>query len=155
MIFCNKYCAIAFILLVSKIYMLFSCNKFHLMKDFMNKLDKNELNTYLKIISERRNIYIQGMILGILLGLAYIILVNKKFSNVSLNICIFVTFVFVTNTIYYLLKPKSTYMLNHINEQDKIEAWLDIYRYMQRIYITGILIGIVSYILLSYGLFKC
>jgi len=46
-------------------------------------------------------------------------------------------------------------MLNHINEQDKIEAWLDIYRYMQRIYITGILIGIVSYILLSYGLFKC
>jgi hypothetical protein len=125
------------------------------MKDFMNKLDKNELNTYLKIISERRNIYIQGMVLGILLGLAYIILVNKKFSNVSLNICIFVTFVFVTNTIYYLIKPKSTYMLNHINEQDKIEAWLDIYRYMQRIYITGILIGIVSYILLSYGLFKC
>jgi hypothetical protein len=125
------------------------------MKDFMNKLDKNELNTYLKIISERRNIYIQGMVLGIFLGLTYIIIVNKTFKNVSLNICIFVTFVFVTNTIYYLIKPKSTYMLNHINEQDKIEAWLDIYRYMQRIYITGILIGVVSYILLSYGLFKC
>ena len=151
---CNNYCAIGFILIISKIYMLFSYNKYDLMINFMNKLDNKELNIYLKIINERRNIYLQGMLLGLVLAVLYVLLVKNNKNNKIMTACIFVTIVIVTNTIYYLLKPKSTYMLNHIVEQDKIEAWLKIYKYMQRIYITGILLGILSYVFISYGFLK-
>ena len=135
------------------------------MKSFIKTLDQEQQRIYFKIIMERSSIYFQGMMLGLLLGCVYLLLVGnarKSLSsvfhelskNVWGNVFAFVGIVFVTNNIYYILKPKSTYMLNHIEKPNQIEAWLDIYKYMQNRCMTGILMGIIGYILLSYSYLK-
>jgi len=148
-----KYCVVGFSLLIAKLYMTLSYSKFTLMDKFIKVLNTTQRTTYLSIIQERSFIYIQGMIIGLLLGFAYLYYVNG-IDNIKSHVCAFVSIVMVTNVIYYLLMPKSTYMLDHIKGEKQITAWKNIYLYMQYRYITGILIGILAYVFISYGVLK-
>jgi len=154
----NNYCIIGYSLLVAQIYLTLSfSNTADLKKNLIDILDEKQRETYFTIVNERSHIYIQGLVLGLLLGFGYLVVSKGNgglFNSLSLNVCTFITIVFVTNVIYYLLKPKSSYMINHLNNPAQIEAWSKIYRGMQFKYISGILMGIISYGLISYGVLK-
>jgi hypothetical protein len=48
----------------------------------------------------------------------------------------------LTNYLYYMLSPKSDYMVLHLDDQRQRVAWLDIYRGMQVKYHVGLALGI-------------
>ncbi len=58
----------------------------------------------------------------------------------------------ITQLLFYKLMPKSKWMLNHIDKKEQIDAWLEIYKYMANRAHVGFMIGIVSFILLSWSL---
>ncbi len=139
-------CSVAIIFLLSSIFMMFLKND-NLFTNFMNTLNENQKNIYFKIIRERTMLYIGGMILGMVIGIIYL-LTNKK---TNMNICVFITIIFITQLIFYKVYPKSTYMLYHLDKKNQVSAWTDIYTYMKKIYILSFILAIISYILIGYS----
>jgi len=146
---CVSYCLIATALLVSNIVIMITCKYNQSFKDFNNSLNKSQLSIYNKIINERLSVYIHGIILGLLLGVLFVIVMNKlKRYN---RICLFVLVVLLTSMVYYKLMPKSDYMIKHLTSPNQIDKWLKIYTTIKFRGTISILISIIAYILLGFA----
>ena len=154
MINCNL-CIIAMVFLVANIYTIVSCTNNNYKLDFKNLLTKQQNLIYEKIIEERKKIYYYGYIFGIFLSLIIITILIKitkiKINNISI-MCIVGTITFVTNYLFYILYPKTDYMLLHLNDKKQIEGWLKIYKYMQFKFHLGFIFGIIAVIIFSYSI---
>ena len=78
---------------------------------------------------------------------------NKTFSTMSM-VCISTTSAFITNYFYYVLTPKKTYMLDHIDTPEQTKAWTKMYRNMQYHYHMGLFIGLIAVSIFAYA-FRC
>lgn len=65
-------CFVAFILLISSVIMLFLKDE-NLFFKFMNTLDINQKNLYLKVVKERTHIYLGGKFIGLILAILYLL----------------------------------------------------------------------------------
>ena len=137
-------CSVAVVFLLSSIFMMFLKDE-KLFTNFMNTLNDEQKNINFKIIKERTMLYVGGMILGLLLGFIYLSM-NKK---TGLNICAFITIIFITQIVFYKVYPKSTYMLYHLDDPKQVSAWTDIYTYMKKIYMLSFIFAIIAYILIG------
>lgn len=97
---------------------------------------------YVKIASERRNHYLQGLMLGIVLS--YVILNLVKTSNRFYKMSLFFAVTLLTAVTYYSLMPKSDYMLNHLKTPEQNRAWLQVYKSMRKRYFLGFLLGVAA-----------
>lgn len=141
MINLSIYCIIAFALLGSSFYFLLTNHKQDKFLHFSSLLSPEQQKTLKNITEERLYIYIQGFIIGIIIGLIFIKISNIKNNSVF---CIFVAIVLGFTYIHYTLFPKSTYMLEHIDTQEQAKAWLEIYKTMKNRCHIGMLLGVIS-----------
>jgi len=112
---------------------------------------------YSKIVKERTQIFYTGYSLGLFLALVLIFYntqVIKKRMGWQSMVCITVFIAFLTNYFYYILTPKTDWMLNHIHSQDQIQAWLEMYRNMQVYYHGSLVLGIIAVGLIAFA-FRC
>jgi len=114
-----------------------------LLEIFPPELDK----IYIKIAGERANIYFQGLIFGLVIS--YLLLNSLKLTNSFHKATFFLAITLIISVLYYLLMPKSDYMLNHLQTQEQNKAWLEVYKNMQKRYILGFIIGCLSAIPIS------
>tara|TARA_A100001015_G_scaffold316255_1_gene430063 strand:+ start:17 stop:475 length:459 start_codon:yes stop_codon:yes gene_type:complete len=135
------FCFIAMALLGSSIWMLVHNQKNDTIIRFMSLLDAKQQKIYNNIVQERTNIYLQGFVLGLILGLIYLKINNNKSAN---TYCIFVAFVLGVTYINYTIMPKSAYMLDHIKTQEQAKAWLAIYKNMKKNCHIGMILGVLS-----------
>ena len=112
---------------------------------FPPELDK----IYIKIAKERANIYFQGLILGLVAS--YLLLSLVSLTTAFHKATFFLAVTLITSVLYYFIVPKSDYMLNHLQTPDQNKAWLEVYKNMQKRYITGFIIGALSAIPISYA----
>ncbi len=112
---------------------------------FPPELDK----IYIKIAKERANIYFQGLILGLVAS--YLLLSLVSLTTAFHKATFFLAVTLITSVFYYFIVPKSDYMLNHLQTPDQNKAWLEVYKNMQKRYITGFIIGALSAIPISYA----
>ncbi len=125
-------------------------------KDEINQLRKvlsgKAVDAYQKINQERFTQYLQGLGLGFIL----VILINHFYgdniSNPYHKTTLFLLIVLAVSLFYYLLAPKSDYMLNHLTSQQEINAWLNVYKTMKNRYIIGFLLGAVASVPISNAL---
>lgn len=114
---------------------------------FVSLLTPELAKKYQDITHMRRDHYIQGIILGLVL--TYFILnkfpVSDSFHRTMLSIGI----TGLTSVLYYCLIPKKDYMLNHLKTQQETKAWLKIYKNMKRRYLLGFIFGLLSAIPIS------
>ena len=68
-------------------------------------------------------------------------------------LCVVGAITFITHYFYYILSPKSDWMILHLKE-NQMNDWLNVYKTMQYKYHTGFVIGIISVMILSNS-FKC
>jgi hypothetical protein len=153
---CTITCVIALVFLIANIYTILSSSRDKSDKqDFLNVLNDKQKFTYENIIKERKNIYYMGYILGLLLSLLIIFVIKKinknKLNNISL-ICLVGSITFITNYLFYILYPKTDYMLLHLNDKKQIEEWLKIYKKMQFKFHMGFVLGIIAVMIFCYGL---
>jgi hypothetical protein len=69
-------------------------------------------------------------------------------------VCMATATTFLTNYFYYMLSPKSDWMLNHTSNQDQVKAWLQMYREMSFNYHAGLALGIVAVGIFAFA-FRC
>lgn len=74
-------------------------------------------------------------------------------SNLTM-VCLVVSISFLTNYFYYLLSPKSDWMLNHIKDPEQTKAWLYMYRSMQVYYHGGLALGLIAVGVFAFA-FRC
>ena len=145
---CMGYCFLGSAFLGASIFTSVSTTKHQKFKNFLNTLDNNQKKKYKKIIKERLNIYITGLIISFIL--TYILTKNMKKS--SYRFCSRIAISIMITHLYYNLYPKSDYMLNHLNNKTQNKAWLEIYKHMKFRCHIGFIFGMISYILIYYGL---
>jgi len=154
---CSVTCSIAAAFIIGKIYFYNATTNSKVVQHYKEKLPTNLKQLYDKISNERLKISIYGYVLGFILSL-FIIYYNlglkrEKLSSISLA-CIVITTCFLTNYFYYMLTPKSDWMLNHINNPEQTKAWLQMYRAMSVYYHTGLVLGIIAVGILAFA-FRC
>lgn len=148
MVKCLSFCLIGAALLGSMIMTMLVSKKSKPFVTFMSLLDDNQQQIYKSVIRERTNIYIQGLVIGV--ALALLITYHTGFKTVG-NVCLFIVVSLGFNWAYYLLYPKTTYMLSHLSSGDQVKAWLAIYKEMKFRSYSGLLLGIVGYLLIAVG----
>jgi uncharacterized protein YacL len=131
--------------------------KSQVIQQYKKQLPTDLQNIYQRITEERQQINVYGYVLGLIISLV-IILYNYRLKQNKLatfsTICLVVTISFMTHYFYYMLSPKSTYMLEHIKSPEQTQAWLKMYKTMQYYYHSSLFLGLVAVILLAFA-FRC
>ena len=154
---CTISCMISAVFLIGMIYFYNMTDKSTIVKHYKEKLSSDLQKRYDNIAKERMTIsyYVYG--LGVILSLV-IIFYNLKIKGVKMNtfalVCTVMATCFLTNYFYYILSPKSDWMLNHMGNQEEVKAWLQMYREMQYNYHAGLALGIVAVGVLAFA-FRC
>jgi len=107
-----------------------------------NTLSEELDKKYEKISTQRRNHYIIGLLIG--LFISYIIIKNTNIKNYYTKITLFFTITLATAIIFYMIMPKSDFMLNHLKTPEQNKRWLDIYKTMKNRYLLGFILGILA-----------
>ena len=143
-------------------------------EELKQNLDPTQLEIYSDIVKERLYNYYIGLILGIVLALIYYKYgrnvnvnvngnsnansnvnnsegnnINGPLGNRICSICIYLAIILSTQFLYYMLVPKSKYMLDYLNG-DQIKLWLETYKTMRNKYYFGALFGIIAYFILMF-----
>jgi uncharacterized protein YacL len=148
---------ISAIFIIGMIYFYNMTGKSEIVKHYKSSLSSDLQKRYEKITKERTYISYQGYILGVIISLG-IIFYNLKIKGAKMNstslVCTVVATAFLSNYFYYMLSPKSDWMLNHMNNQEEVKAWLLMYREMQYNYHMGLILGIIGVGILAFA-FRC
>jgi uncharacterized protein YacL len=151
---------VAVSLIIAMIYFHNATLKSKIVQEYKKQLPSNLQNLYEKIATERMRLNYYGYTLGLILSFI-IIFYNHTFQRNKQNkltttslVCLVIVVSFFTNYFYYILSPKSTYMLDHINSPEQTKAWLTMYKEMQYNYHFGMVVGIIAVGVLAFA-FRC
>jgi hypothetical protein len=154
---CYYTCMLSFVFIFAMIYFHNATTKSGVAELYKSQLTPNLRQLYEKISKERLYINYYGYTLGLALALIVIFYNislsdrnHNKLSNVGL-VCLTIVIAFSTNYFFYILYPKSDWMLKHINSPEQTKAWLQMYRSMQYNYHMGLVLGLVAVGLIAFA----
>lgn len=151
---CTVSCAISLTFVIGMIYFYSATSNSKTVKYYKEKMPRDLQIRYENIARERMMISYYGYGLGIVISLL-IIYYNKKVKHNKMNtsslVCTVVGTSFMVNYFYYMLSPKSDWMLDHITNKEQIKLWLQVYREMQYNYHLGLVLGIIAVGMLGYA----
>ena len=145
---CDIWCLLASGLFASMLYVMFNPNKTKIINSFIEILNPKQKNIDKQIIKERLNIYITGIIIGLIVGFIYLDMTKKS----VVRTCVFTTLVLSITIIFYMMIPKTTYMVQHLKTTEQFNKWIDVYKEMQYRNYMGFILGIISYLILAHNL---
>jgi hypothetical protein len=146
---CTHSCIIAGAFIISSIFVCLRVDKETLKDPLFQLLSNENKKRYIDIANERKDIYLKGFGIGFVVSvLALFFLNNNKIFKVTklANICFVLATSYTINYFFYILHPKSDYMVLHLKNAEEKKAWLDIYRTMQFNYHLGFALGLVGMI---------
>lgn len=149
---CAVSCMISAVFIIGMIYFYNRTDKSEIVKQYKEQMSPELQDRYDKITKERRMISCQGYIVGIILSL--FIIFYRGIKNTFSLVCTVMATCFLTNYFYYMLHPKSDWMLNHVETQEEVKAWLEMYKEMQFNYHAGLVLGIVAVGVFAFA-FRC
>jgi hypothetical protein len=77
-----------------------------------------------EIVKERSRIAFEGLMIGLLVALPFILL---------FRMCLVASIIlFMSQGMYYHLKPKTKWLLNNLDTKEQVDGWLQVYKKMQR-----------------------
>lgn len=152
---CNLgWCSIAVVFLVANIYVSYFASSPSLKKELDATLSPEQREKYSSIVSERRDIYYKGYIYGLILSVVLALYARSTMKNMTNAhiACLVGAVTMLTNYFYYMLSPKSEYMVVGLDRKDQREALQAINRHMQVQYHIGLILGILAAMTGAYGL---
>ena len=151
-------CAIAVAFLLTSIAFPFvSHSKSQLHKTLYDTLNNDQQQRYERIVRHRNNLYLQGLVVGLLVACFVVGLVmytHPLSTNTSYG-CLAVIVLFVTEFLYYMLSPKGEYMIDVLDSTEQRRAWMDVYRHMQVSMYGSFACALVASFLLFTFVFDC
>ena len=149
---CPTSCIIAGAFIISSIFVCLRVDKQTLKDPLFNLLSEENKKRYINIANERKDIYLKGFGIGFIVSvIALLFLNNNKMFKVTklVNICFVLATSYTINYFFYILHPKSDYMVLHLKNTEEKHAWLDIYKTMQFNYHLGFALGLIGMIFIG------
>jgi uncharacterized protein YacL len=154
---CTISCMISAIFIIGMIYFYIRTETDDVVKNYADSLTPELRARYENIKKERMRISCHGYLLGLLLSAIIVMLLKRdkknKISTLSL-VCIVVATSFLTNYFYYMITPKSDWMLNHMESEEQVKNWLVMYKRMSYNYHMGLTLGIIAVGVFTFGFRK-
>lgn len=147
----SGYGFIGFALLFGMLFCIFSSKNIE-QKQFKNTLDQKQLSIFKAIVEFRFNIWLQGMLLGLIIAVGICYMISENFNTYG-NALLFTAILLTVNYLYYMLYPKPAWMLEYTKNHKQVKEWLDVYRFMKNRYHLGLVLGIAAFFLISYAFF--
>lgn len=115
-------------------------------ESFMSSFDDVQRSQYESIVTERRNLALQGTILGMLLGLLYFMTASTEGMERACN-----TTAIALGSVYfyYMLMPKSDAMVRYLNKGAQLDRYLEFGRSMSIKWDVGLLLGAAGCVVLG------
>lgn len=151
---CTLTCIIAFIIVVAMIIMTFMTSNDSFIKSYHDGLPDDLKVAHHEIVAERRRIYFTGYLIGFVLSIFVIIFnvnVLKNKMPVVAMVCLAVVVSTITNYFYYILSPKSNYMVELLKTDKQRQDWLQVYKSMQYYYHSSFVLGAVAVGVFAYA----
>jgi hypothetical protein len=148
---------ISAIFVIGMIYFYNMTGKSEIVKKYKENMPTDLQKRYELITAERKKLSYQGYALGVVLSLCIILYnmrVRPQMMSTSAMVCLVIATSFLTNYFYYILSPKSDWMLNHTENQEQVKNWLIMYREMSFNYHAGLALGIIAVGVLAFA-FRC
>ena len=154
---CSITCIFSAVFVISMIFMTNAMSTSQTIQIYQKQLPPDLQQLYQQIREERTQIFYTGYIIGFVLALL-IILYNTQIKRSKMGwtamVCLTVSVAFITNYFYYVLTPKTKWMLDHIENPDQTKAWLQMYKNMQLYYHSSLALGIIAIGLFAFA-FRC
>ena len=154
---CSITCIFSAVFVISMIFMTNSMSTSETIQTYQKQLPQDLQLLYNEIRDERTKIFYTGYAIGFVLALM-IILYNTQIKKSKMGwpsmVCLTVSVAFITNYFYYILTPKTKWMLDKIENPDQTKAWLRMYKSMQTYYHGGFAFGIIAIGTLAFA-FRC
>jgi len=154
---CSITCIFSAVFVISMIFMTNAMSTSQTIQIYQKQLPQDLQQLYQQIREERTQIFYTGYIIGFILAviiIAYNTQIKKTRMSWPSMVCLTVTVAFITNYFYYVLTPKTKWMLDHIENPDQTKAWLQMYKSMQTYYHGSIVCGIIAIGLFAFA-FRC
>jgi hypothetical protein len=151
---CTITCFIAFVIVVAMVAMTVMVSNDPFIKSYHDKLPADLKTAHDNIIAERQRIFFTGYLIGFVLSVFVIVFsvnVLKKQMPVGGMVCFAVVVSTVVNYFYYILSPKSAYMVELLKTDKQREDWLQVYRSMQYYYHFSFVLGAVAVGIFAYA----
>jgi hypothetical protein len=151
---CTFTCFVAFVIVVAMVLMTVMVSNDPFVKSYRDQLPEDIQSHYDNIVAERHRIYFTGYLIGFVLSL-FVIIINvnvlKNKMPVGLMVCLTVVVSTVVNYFYYILSPKTNYMVNFLKTDKQREDWLKIYKSMQYYYHFSFVLGAIAVGIFAYA----
>lgn len=144
---CRISCLVATVLVISSITFTFLIDK-TVPKQYVAQLPPDTQVIYQKVVAERRRLANQGLLIGLVVG---IILALAFTKNRMVSTCVVAASALGTQYLYYMLAPKSEWMIRYMRMREEREAWLGVYRHYQRMYHVSVLLGVIGAAVMGFG----
>ena len=99
---CGTSCFAAVVFLIANLYVTFTADKTSGKDALYDTLDKKDIVRYEAIVKERRNIYLQGYGLGILIALVLLSLMDRRKMGKMALVCFAGGITLTVNYLYYM-----------------------------------------------------
>jgi uncharacterized membrane protein len=144
---CVKSCSFAVVFITSMVFLNFMTYLYNPADKLTQVLDETQLEKYNKIKSERKMTHIKGLVYGLILAYLSTTVIKVRGYN---KLCYLIAAAYIFMYFYYMLIPKSDYLILHLNMPEQKKRWLDNYKFMQFNYNLGLLLGVVLSMLLAF-----
>jgi len=118
-------------------------------QDFIATLSDTQLDHYHAITKERRQIYVTGYIVGLLLTAIWMAIAKWQETSGITTLCTAGSIIFLSVYFYYLLAPKRELMVVELTSVNQRKQWAKVYRTMQYYYHLSFLFGIIAVLIVA------
>ena len=137
---CMMSCTVAAALLGGSTYLSLNGGPNTAAKVFVETLDPRQQSLYQRIVAERRSIYNQGLLLGVVLAVLGVAKFRSR-MGLGASFCLGTAMTLIVAIVYYLLHPKSEHMQTHLTTPQHRSTWIDISRRFRVTYMCGLALG--------------
>jgi hypothetical protein len=145
---------LAAIILVAMVIMSFMVYSDPEIVSYRNRLPDDIKTSYDEIVAERSRIYYTGYMVGFALSIAFIVFnarVLKKPIPATGMVCVAVVISTLFSYFYYILSPKTKFMISLLKTDEMREDWFKLYKSMQYYYHASYALGAVAVGVFAYA----
>lgn len=151
---CSLTCGLAAAFVIAMVLMNYWMITNQTTQKYRAQLPPSLQKTYDEIVKERTQIFYTGYIIGVILAarlIYYNTQIKKEKMGTCAMVCLTIFIAFITNYFYYVLSPKTKWMLNSIEDPEQTKAWLQMYRTMQLYYHGSLVLGLIAVGVLAFA----
>lgn len=136
------FCMMTYIAVTTHLFLIFyEITGAKEIKQMTNNFSEKQKKIYKEIQQERRIHYTYGILMGIAISILY--MVNVK--DIKHQICTFVGISTIISQNFYLLMPKSKWMIEYLENPQDIFNWNKVYKKFQYLSVYGNFLGFILF----------